>query len=253
MAEDTTTPKRPRTPTKPTSLVTKLTEVQASIETVEKKGYNSHHNYHYVMEPELFNAVRGGLSARNVMLVPSIESVERHGGGLLTIKMLWRIMDGDSGEVIEIPWCAEGHDSSDKAIMKAATAASKGLIGKLMLIPSMDANGEFTDSENPRTEVPVNTPRTPPPAPTGSLKSDSTRLFISDYKAISGETNGKGWVRYAIEFSDGRKVSTFSDELGDLAEHAATNNLPVRATLEPSARNPKYLDLVELALSSEGA
>ena len=87
MATDTPTPvqKRPRNGNKaeqkPKSLVTKLTEVQASIEHVEKKGFNSHHNYRYVMEPELFNAVRGGLSARNVMLVPSIESVERHGGG----------------------------------------------------------------------------------------------------------------------------------------------------------------------------
>jgi hypothetical protein len=248
MATDTTTPKRPRTPTKPTSLVTKLTEVQASIETVEKKGYNSHHNYHYVMEPELFNAVRGGLSARNVMLVPSIESVERHGGGLLTIKMLWRIMDGDSGEVIEIPWCAEGHDSSDKAIMKAATAASKGLIGKLMLIPSMDANGEFTDSENPRTEVPVNTPRTPPPAPTGTTHPD--KLYVTKYRvAKQGEKDGNAWTLYALEFSDGRNGSTFDDGIADRADHAKANNLAVTTTIE---QRGKYPTVVELELALDG-
>jgi len=255
MATDTTTttpaPKRPRTPTKPTSLVTKLTEIMNSVDRVEKKGWNDHHKYAYVMEPELFEAVRGGMAERNLMMIPSITSVERYPEkGLVTVHMLYRICDGDSGEIIEIPWAAEGQDQSDKAIAKAVTNA-KYLIAKLFMIPSVFANGEAMDSENHRTEV--TTPRTPPPAPTGSLKSDSTRLFISDYKAISGETNGKGWVRYAIEFSDGRKVSTFSDEMGDLAEHAATNNLPVRATLEPSARNSRYLDLVELALSAGDA
>ena len=251
MAPDTpiSAPKRPRNGKAKPSLVTKLTEVQASIETVEKKGWNDHHKYAYVMEPELFNAVRGGLSARNVMLVPSIESVERHGGGLLTIKMLWRIMDGDSGEVIEIPWCAEGHDSSDKAIMKAATAASKGIIGKLMLIPSMDANGEFTDSENPRTEVPVTTPRTPPPAPTGTVAPG--KLYVSKSGvAKQGEKDGNAWTLYALELSDGRSASTFDESINDLADHALANTLPVRATLEQS-KSGKFMNVVELALDGD--
>jgi len=163
--------------------------------------------------------------------------------------MLWRIMDGDSGEVIEIPWCAEGHDSSDKAIMKAATAASKGLIGKLMLIPSMDANGEFTDSENPRTEVPVTTPRTPPPAPTGTVAPG--KLYVSKSGvAKQGEKDGNAWTLYALELSDGRSASTFDESINDLADHALANTLPVRATLEQS-KSGKFMNVVELALDGD--
>ena len=63
-----------------------------------------------------------------------------------------------------------------------------------------------------------------------------------------GENNGKQWIRYALTFSDGRKTSTFSDEIADCADHAHKNNLPVIVTMEPSKKNPKYTDLVELSL-----
>ena len=36
--------------------------------------------------------------------------------------------------------------------------------------------------------------------------------------------------------------------MADLADHAYQNKLPVSVTLEQSKRNPKYTDLIELAL-----
>ena len=178
------TPKKRRNGTKKKSLVTKLTEIMSSIDGVEKKGWNDHHKYAYVMEPELFEAVRGGMAERNLMMVPSITSVERHERGIVTVHMLYRILDGDSGESIEIPWSSEGQASDDKGIAKAVTNA-KYLIMKLFLIPSFFSNGESTDAENPRTEVqpakPVVT-TAPPASPkpqTGSVISEkqAKRLY----------------------------------------------------------------------------
>ena len=186
MADEATvnTPKPRRNGTKKKSLVTKLTEIMSSIDGVEKKGWNDHHKYAYVMEPELFEAVRGGMAERNLMMVPSITSVERHERGIVTVHMLYRILDGDSGESIEIPWSSEGQASDDKGIAKAVTNA-KYLIMKLFLIPSFFSNGESTDAENPRTEVQPAKPvvKTAPPASpkpqTGSVISEkqAKRLY----------------------------------------------------------------------------
>ena len=173
MGEEATVPKttKKRTNGKPKPLVTKLTEIMSSVDMVEKKGWNDHHKYAYVMEPELFEAVRGGMAERNLMMIPSITSVERHERGIVTVYMLYRIMDGDSGETIDIPWCAEGQDQSDKAIAKAVTNA-KYLIMKMFLIPSVFSNGEAPDAENHRTEITPSKPvtQTAPPAANGNKK-----------------------------------------------------------------------------------
>lgn len=260
MATDTTTPapKRPRT-SKPTSLVSKLAAVMGAVDRLEKTAVAEMGNFSfsYVEEHQILEALRGELSSRQIMIIPEITDIVKD-GQFTTLKMKFHIHDGESGEIITSEWASHAADSRDFGCGKACTQSVKYYLLKAFLLPTWERNGAANpvpgDVEHSSNldRVRTETPRTPPPAPTGSLNaSDSTRLFITEYKAVSGQTNGKGWVRYAIEFSDGRKVSTFSDELGDLAEHAATNNLPVRATLEPSARNPKYLDLVELALDGD--
>jgi len=254
MAPDTPTPlsaqKRPRNgKVKPASLVTKLADIMSSVDRVEKKGWNDHHKYAYVMEPELFEAVRGGMAERHLMMIPSITSVERAPSkGIVTVTMLYRIIDGDSGEVLEIPWAAEGQDQGDKAIAKAVTNA-KYLIMKLFMIPSVFANGEAMDSENHRTEVPVTTPRTPPPTPTGAVAPGKVYVSKSGV-AKQGEKDGKPWTLYALELSDGRSASTFDESINDLADHALANSLPVRATLEQS-KSGKFMNVVELMIDGD--
>ena len=247
MADETTpTPKRTRNGTKKKTLATKLTEVMRGIDHVEKRGYNAHHNYKYVMEPELFAAVRLALADRHIMLVPSVTGVERT-GGIVTIQMVYRLLDGDSGEVLEIPWFAEGQDTSDKAINKALTSASKYLIYKLFLIPTLDA-GEFTDAENDTREV---RPAKPVVKTATKPVRDNVFVKVSECQSTTGETRGKTWTRTAITFSDGRKVSTFDDKLSDIAQHAADLHLEVLAVTAPSKKNPQYTDLVALSLKDQ--
>jgi hypothetical protein len=173
--EEVTIPKTPkkRANGKPKSLVAKLSEIMGEIEEVPMKGYNAHHNYKYVMEPELFDAIRGKMAANHIMLIPSITGVERvPEKGLVTISMNYRLMCGDTGEVIDIPWRAEGADASDKGINKATTAASKFLVAKMFLCVTDNGNGEAPDAENHRTEVTPSKPvtQTAPPKANGNQK-----------------------------------------------------------------------------------
>jgi hypothetical protein len=228
------------------SLITKLTEVQASISGVAKTGFNDFHSYSYAEEAAIVAACRDELAKRGVMIIPSIQTVKQE-GTLTTIETSYTFCDGTTGEQFVTTWAGTGSDKGDKGLYKAITGSQKYVLLKTFLIPTGE-NGVADDPEHPAREVVEETPRTPPPPPTGTPQEG--KVYIASYRAISGETNGKPWTRYAIEFSDGRQTSTFKDEMGDVADHAHQNRLPVIATLVPSARNPKYTDLTAIALDA---
>ena len=98
-------------------------------------------------------------------------------------------------------------------------------------------------AHRPTPEVRDEGPRTPPPVATGTTVAG--KLYVSGYQAVTGETANKPWTRYAIEFSDGKKVSTFDDQIGDRADHAYQNQIPVSIETAP-AKNPKFTDLLDL-------
>ena len=232
-----------RTPKK--SLVSKLCEVQSSISEIAKTGYNDFQKYSYAEEAAIVSACRDELAARQIMLIPSIENVI-HEGTLTTIETSYTFVDGETGEQFTTKWAGTGSDKQDKGLFKAITGSQKYLLLKTFLIPTGE-NGVADDPEHPARQVVDETPRTPPPAPTGEGR-DASKVYVQDYEVHKGEKNGKPWIRYALTFSDGQKTSTFDDSIADCADHAHKNNLPVIVTLEPSKRNPKYTDLVELAL-----
>jgi hypothetical protein len=254
MATDTPTPtpapapiKRARngkTLPKHKSLITKLTEVQASISGVVKTGYNDFQKYSYAEEAAIVSVCRDELAKRSIMIIPSIERVA-HDGTLTTIETSYTFCDGETGEQFVTKWAGTGSDKQDKGLYKAITGSQKYLLLKTFLIPTGE-NGVADDPEHPARQVVDDTPRMPPPAPTGTVEEE--KIYVTKYDPIAGETSGKRWTRYALEFSDGRKTSTFDDSIADLADHAYQNKLPVSVTLEQSKRNPKYTDLIELAL-----
>jgi hypothetical protein len=240
----------PKTPRKKASgkqsLVAKLSTIMGDIEEVPMKGYNAHHDYKYVMEPELFDAIRGKMAENHIMLIPSITGVERViEKGLVTISMNYRLMDGDTGEVIDIPWRAEGSDASDKGINKATTAASKFLVAKMFLCVTDNGNGEAPDAENDRTEAGGSRKtviQTDPPAQTTQANGSSGGLIQTTVEKIEHQngTNKNGaWTRYGLTFADNRRASTFDHKLGDIAEFACQNKLSVNVSLSASGKTDK--------------
>jgi hypothetical protein len=242
-----------RTP-KPKSLATKLSEVMGAIHHLEKTAVADMGNFSFkfVEEHQILEAVREELASRHVIIIPEITDIVKE-GQFTTLKMLFHIHDGDSGEIITSAWAAHAADSRDFGASKCCTQALKYYLLKTFLLPTWERPDEKSDPVRGDVENSYNrdrvieTPRTPPPAPTGEGR-DASKVYVQDYEVHKGEKNGKPWIRYALTFSDGQKTSTFDDSIADCADHAHKNNLPVIVTLEPSKRNPKYTDLVELAL-----
>lgn len=247
-------------PPKPESLVTKLSHIAASVTSVEKKGYNDHHKYAYVREPELFEAVRGGLADAGIMLLPCVTGITRD-HGLVTLAITFRLHDGATGESLEIPWYAEGQDSADKGINKALTAGMKYLIYKLFLIPTTTDAGEYTDAENTRFS-PVTAPTivVPQPDTAGASMSGQTRIRAVDVKSGINK-NGNKWTKYNLTFGNGVQAGFFSpdyknpdtEEWGKLAERAqqalaesdGKESVKVIVDTQPS-NNPAYKDIIAL-------
>ncbi len=245
MADTPAPPNGKKTRVAKQSLVSKLADVQAAIGVIAKTGRNTFQNYSYAEEAAIVEAVRGELAKRSIMVLPSILSVTRE-DTLTTIKISYTITDGDSGESLTCEWAGTGSDKQDKGLYKAITGSLKYFLLKTFLMPTGD-NGIADDPEHPAREV-EDEPTLPPPPPQGQMQEGKT--YVTKYKVVKGEKNGRPWIRYDLEFSTGEKTSTFEDALGDTAEHAKKNNLAVAPILAVNQKNPQYTDLVELKLDA---
>jgi hypothetical protein len=257
----TTDPSPTQEPDAPLSLVAKLARIGAAVTTVEKKGYNDHHKYAYVREPELFEAVRGGLADAQIMILPCVTGLDRS-PSLVTLQMDFQILDGQSGETLHIPWFAEGQDNSDKGINKALTAAMKYFIYKLFLIPTTDERGEYTDAENTRFS-PEAAPTARVPAPV-SMSNGATRIRKVDTR--DGVNKNGPWVKYTLTFGTGHTAGFFvpdfkkpdAEAWGTIAKKAEAllrtsqgqQSVRVEVKTEPG-RDPSFQDITMLTEVAE--
>lgn len=123
-----------------------MVEVMACIDWVAKNGVNATQGYKYATASDVYDAVRGELARRYVMVTPFVASVEfadrqaRSGatGVVCTVKGELRFTDAETGEVEAVPMFGQGSDSLDKALYKATTGAMKNALVHKFLIPTGD-------------------------------------------------------------------------------------------------------------------
>lgn len=115
------------------NIARKLVAVMRECSHVAKNGINDYHKYKYATAEDVLQKVNVALGKHNIasVVVPTIESVcevlnrndkkER----LATVSVQIRLIDSDSGEMVDLYGIGSGQDAGDKAIMKAQTAAIK--------------------------------------------------------------------------------------------------------------------------------
>ena len=115
---------------KPQSLASKLAEVAKEVAYVQKDSVNSFQNYKYASAEAVLSKVNEALTSRGIAISSGAELVNYHQGGPkeasnAIVCITLRFVDGGSGEVIAVQGLGQGADKSDKAVMKANTAALK--------------------------------------------------------------------------------------------------------------------------------
>ena len=129
-----------------TGLYAKLAEVTAELGYVTKDGKNDFQNYRYTSAEALLAAVRGPLSARGVVLMPSLTALSEReyttskgkASIITTAHVRFTLVDGETGEKHECEWAGQGDDPADKGLGKAYTNAIKTFLREQFLIPQGD-------------------------------------------------------------------------------------------------------------------
>ena len=147
------------------TLAGKLAAIMGEASNINKRGWNPHHKYAYVLSTDVYEATRELMARHGVILVQRalLDNIERtdkqtKSGTTTHVRMAWEFtwMDADTGEAIQVPWVSEAEDSQDKGTNKAATAARKYfLISQLQLPveqPDADADaGSNADAQQSKT------------------------------------------------------------------------------------------------------
>tara|TARA_R110002020_G_scaffold55103_13_gene153177 strand:- start:126 stop:896 length:771 start_codon:yes stop_codon:yes gene_type:complete len=238
------------------SLVQKLASIMKAVSPIAKTGYNDFQKYSYAEERAINAAIRMHLADADVMILPSIESIQRD-GLLTTVQTEYTIIDGQSGETLTCRWAGTGSDKQDKGLYKAITGSNKYMLMKLFLLETGDSNGS-DDAENPNTEVRDTAPVTQAAVPAGTADDTTHTCRILAYEAYNGEgAKGPYTIHSAVvaetdcgplgitKIYDGTgKLSTFDEALGNAIKSAADEGQEVVLT---SAQGRKgYRNLVSI-------
>lgn len=169
------------------TLARKLLDVMDEIEKLKKDGHNAFHNYDYVSETAVVEAVRQLLVNHGVFAHPTLlwacqeqRTVKTKDGDKTNthsfVTMKYTLINADDrDDFYESQWIGEGQDSGDKGYYKAYTGAQKYFIMKTFMIPTGDDSEN--DGKKPSREAPTTTntiPYTPPKAVTETLKAEAS-------------------------------------------------------------------------------
>lgn len=132
------------------SLVSKLAEVMKEVSKIPKNGKNTFHNYKYVMESDLVEAIRDKLADRHIFITSSTKGIETvelsrptKGGEIVTqkigvLRVEYTFHDGESGEKLTMEGAGEIDQDGGKGLYKALTGAMKYFLMKQFLVATGD-------------------------------------------------------------------------------------------------------------------
>lgn len=191
-------------------LAVKLIEAMKLCKYVMRNGVNTFHKYKYATSADVLEKVNAAFTKQGIatIVVPEIikdEAVTTTKGTvehLVTVKIEVTLVDKDSGETAVFRGFGSGQDATDKAVMKAQTAALKyAYMLSLAIATGDDPEADEKTDENmsaDKSDVPVqsivqskadNSPSVPkgsssgirkPPMPKGGYRCYDCGAKITD-------------------------------------------------------------------------
>ena len=115
------------------NIAKKLVKIMGECSHITKTGLNDHHHYRYATAEDVLKKINSALATNKIasMDIPHLESMvdvttaKGNTEHLATVTIQIHLVDSDSGESVDLFGIGSGQDASDKAIMKAQTAAIK--------------------------------------------------------------------------------------------------------------------------------
>jgi len=128
------------------TVVAKLARIMADLPTIEPGGHNKHFDYRYITDKQVNSVVRPRMAREHLIVIPDVveeswvETKTARGGTswVTKLKVLFTVIDADSGDSISGHGFGYGDDSGDKGANKAFTAAMKYWLLKLFQMGGED-------------------------------------------------------------------------------------------------------------------
>ncbi len=196
------------------NIARKLVSVMTECSFVPKNGLNSYHNYRYATAEDVLSAVNKSLAKYGIacIVIPTLESnidVLNQKGNvehLATVSVHIQLIDSESGESVDLFGMGSGQDASDKAVMKAQTAAIKyAFMLSLCIATGDDPEADIGTDERNYAEPQYRQPKAPsqrqmdrtinPPA-TEADKDDSSAICVSCGREITPKVLQYSLARY---------------------------------------------------------
>lgn len=170
------------------TIIKKLASIMGEVGYIPKSGRNNFHKYDYATEADIVTAVRGGLSKRNLLVVPSVTKREVI-GDITFLDVKFTVFDGDSGESIQFDGVGAGQDKGDKGPYKALTGALKYALLKLFQIPTGDDPELDEDAPVQAKAAAGSNGKQPPAAVPKWVASDSQKEQADKFEVMIGESD----------------------------------------------------------------
>lgn len=145
------------------NLYEKLLEIQKAVDAVIKDGKNHSDKYDFASDENVLDRFRPLMDEHSLFLIPNVNGAKINEGTTrsgtvrylteLDMTMVW--MDTESGEVLKVPWYAQGVDlAGEKGVGKALTYAEKYFFLKFFHVPTKkddpDNDGRTRSGEKPQ-------------------------------------------------------------------------------------------------------
>lgn len=161
-------------------LLMKMSKIMGEVGAIPKTGFNKFHQYYYHSEADINKAFQVLFSEHNMVLIPSLESSEMRTTTTRNEKieyiqksrMVFTIMDAETGESLCSYMEGEGQDVGDKALYKSISGTQKYFLMKTFMIQdqndpeadeSVDERNSDKHSAPPKTQEQQQRTNTPPP------------------------------------------------------------------------------------------
>jgi hypothetical protein len=168
---------------------------------IQKKGRNEFQNYNYVTESDVVAQTREALLNNDIVMIPSVESVNQDEWGNTNIIVLYTMHHTTSGESISFRMAGSGNDRNskgvgDKGIYKALTGCNKYALLKALQL----ATGDDPENEKEERDAPE-----PLPKAAGAKKTveGEPQPYVIEPSKMNKETFVKDVKEILLTFMDG--------------------------------------------------
>lgn len=164
----------------------RIANIQQSIHTVIKGGFNEHFKYKFARERDVIAEVKPLLGKERLVITHSLVKEEQV-GDITKLTIRFRITNvNDKDDAIEADAIGYGKDSQDKGAPKAYTMALKYFLSKMFLIETGD------DAEESRGKK---------GAEPASAKFETAKRMVKESRNVDG------LVEYAEKLEGGKTFS----------------------------------------------